>query len=145
MATCPHGFPEGDCLICQTLGKGSGKQATQGRTKLKNRDQPVAGALGALGGVTSPLPARQPLTSQQITVNGDGSHGRRGGRRTFWAVAGAFVVGAVLVWAFGGLFTMAVHIAEYVALAAVAGWAGYKLGYAQGGRHSQERPGRQRP
>lgn len=75
----------------------------------------------------------------------DGGAGRRGGRRTFWAVAGAFLVGAALVWAFGGLFTMAFHIAEYVVLAAVAGWSGYKLGYAQGRRHGQVGPDRSHP
>ncbi len=49
-----------------------------------------------------------------------------------WPLAMAVVAGAVLVWAFGGLFSLAFHIAEYVALALAAGWAGYKVGYARG-------------
>jgi len=49
-------------------------------------------------------------------------------------IVGAVVVGGLLVWAFAGIFDLAFHIFEYVAIALVAGWVGYKLGHAAG-RH----------
>jgi membrane protein implicated in regulation of membrane protease activity len=61
---------------------------------------------------------------------------RAGKRRLFWPAVGAVVVGAVAVWVFAGIFATALHIATYVALALVAGWAGYRLGHARGRRRS---------
>ncbi len=57
-----------------------------------------------------------------------------GKRRSFWPVVGAVIVGAVAIWVFAGVFSLALHIAEYVALALVAGWAGYRIGHARGRR-----------
>jgi hypothetical protein len=54
----------------------------------------------------------------------------------FWPVVAAIVVGAAAVWVFAGIFLFALHIAEYVALALVAGWAGYRIGRARGRRGS---------
>jgi hypothetical protein len=51
-------------------------------------------------------------------------------------VVGAVLVGAVAVWVFSGVFLFALHIAEYVALALVAGWVGYRLGRARGARRT---------
>ena len=59
---------------------------------------------------------------------------RTGKRRLFWPVVAAIAVGAVAVWVFAGIFLLALHIAEYVALALVAGWAGYRIGHARGRR-----------
>jgi Na+/glutamate symporter len=53
-------------------------------------------------------------------------------------VLGALVVGGLLVWVFAGFVSFAFHVAEYVALAAAAGWVGYKLGYARGRRHHRQ-------
>jgi hypothetical protein len=47
---------------------------------------------------------------------------------------GAIAVAAVAIWVFAGVFLFALHIAEYVALALVAGWAGYRIGHARGRR-----------
>jgi hypothetical protein len=59
---------------------------------------------------------------------------RRGGMGSLWAIVVAIVIGGLLVWAFAGLLSVAFHIVEYVAIALVAGWAGYKLGHARGRR-----------
>jgi hypothetical protein len=40
----------------------------------------------------------------------------------------------VAIWVFAGVFLFALHIAEYVALALVAGWVGYRIGHARGRR-----------
>jgi len=74
----------------------------------------------------SPEPVRQP----------DAKNRRAGKRRLFWPVVAAIVVGAAAVWVFAGIFLFALHIAEYVALALVAGWAGYRIGRARGRRGS---------
>jgi hypothetical protein len=57
-----------------------------------------------------------------------------GKRRLFWPVVGAIAVVAVAIWVFAGVFLFALHIAEYVALALVAGWVGYRIGHALGRR-----------
>ncbi len=57
-----------------------------------------------------------------------------GKRRLFWPVVGAIAVVAVAIWVFAGVFLFALHIAEYVALALVAGWVGYRIGHARGRR-----------
>ncbi|MGA3220156.1 MAG: hypothetical protein ABSE77_13950 [Acidimicrobiales bacterium] len=131
MPNCAHGFPEGDCLICRTLGAAPG---TGKATKTKVAAQPELGTLLAptrAGQMVatrdqSPEPVRQP----------DAKNRRAGKRRLFWPVVAAIVVGAVAVWVFAGIFLFALHIAEYVALALVAGWAGYRIGRARGRRGS---------
>jgi hypothetical protein len=120
---CPHGFPEGECLICRALGTGPEKGKT---TKTKVAAQPEIGALLApprpgpmvASRDKSPEPVRRPA----------------GKRRLFWPVVGAIAVVAVAIWVFAGVFLFALHIAEYVALALVAGWVGYRIGHARGRR-----------
>jgi hypothetical protein len=51
-----------------------------------------------------------------------------------WAVLGVIVVGGVLLWAFAGVVSLAFHIGEFVVVAGVAGWLGYKLGNIRGRR-----------
>lgn len=124
MPNCAHGFPEGDCLICRTLGTGP----QRGRaTKTKVAAQPEIATL-----LTPVRAGPMVATREQGPEPGrDGS----GKRRLFWPVVGAVVVGAVAVWVFAGIFATALHIAAYVAIALVAGWAGYRLGLARGRRH----------
>jgi hypothetical protein len=124
VANCVHGFPQSECLICQTLGSSSTKSTA---TKTKVASPPEA--LGALpnGRASRPLAARE---AGPAIANG------RGGRGTspFLAILVAIIVGGLLVWAFAGVVSVAFHIAEFVALALVAGWVGYKLGHARGRR-----------
>lgn len=61
------------------------------------------------------------------------SHGHSG-VRAFGLVLAVIVVGGLLLWAFTGIVSLAFHIAEYVAVAIVAGWLGYKAGHARGRR-----------
>jgi hypothetical protein len=120
---CAHGFPEGECLICQALGTAPQK----GRpTRTKVAAQPEIGTLLA--------PARPgPLVASRAD-SPEPVRRRAGKTRLFWPVVGAVVVGAVAIWVFAGVFLFALHIAEYVALALAAGWVGYRIGHARG-RH----------
>jgi Flp pilus assembly protein TadB len=74
--------------------------------------------------------------SPEPVAQRDSGRRRAGKRRLFWPVVAAIVVGAVAIWVFAGVFLFALHIAEYVALALVAGWAGYRIGRARGRRSS---------
>lgn len=124
VANCAHGFPQNECLICQTLGS-SPSQSRATKTQVASPPE----TLSALSnGRSSPaLATREP---DKVPA------GRRsgGGMGMFWAILVAVVVGGLLIWAFAGLLSVAFHIAEFVALALVAGWAGYKLGHARGRR-----------
>ncbi len=55
-----------------------------------------------------------------------------------WPVLGIIVVGGVLLWAFAGVVSLAFHIGEFVAVGAIAGWLGYKLGHARGRRRAPD-------
>jgi hypothetical protein len=122
VANCVHGFPQSECLICQTLGSSSSK-STATKTKVASPPEPL-GALPNNGRTAPTLARREEPVSQR------GGHGMG----TLWAILVAIVVGGLLVWAFAGVVSVAFHIAEYVALALVAGWVGYKLGHARGRR-----------
>lgn len=50
----------------------------------------------------------------------------------------AVVGGGVAVWAFGGLFSLAFHVLEYVVVAGASGWTGYKVGHARGRHQGRE-------
>jgi hypothetical protein len=52
-----------------------------------------------------------------------------------WPIVGVVVVGAVLLWVFSGVISLAVHIGEFVVVGAIAGWVGYKIGHLRGRRH----------
>jgi hypothetical protein len=121
VANCPHGFPEDQCLICQTLGTAP-PQAGRG---VKAQDRPGSTLL-----VEPAVQARLPARSQDTAP----AAGRRGSGARVMAGLGVIVVAGLLVWAFAGLFVLAFHIFEYAALAVVAGWLGYKLGHFRGRR-----------
>ncbi|MGC8626887.1 MAG: hypothetical protein ACP5VR_04890 [Acidimicrobiales bacterium] len=135
MATCPHGFPQGECLICQTLGNGPVAPST--RAKLKERQAEKASSLKGVGtsgpATLAPRPTRDlpttGLSAERATM--------RHGWRAAWALIAALVIAGTVIWAFAGLFTLAFHVAEYVVLVALASWAGYKVGYASGRRHRE--------
>ena len=132
MANCPHGFPQDECLICQTLGVRQPEPATkaaQAKAKVPStvlvRDDEVA----------RPLPARR-ATQAEVPANRQ----RASGKTSVMVGLVLIVVGGLLVWAFGGLFRLAFHIFEYSALSIVAGWVGYRLGHWRGQRDQHERP-----
>jgi hypothetical protein len=125
VANCAHGFPEGECLICRTLGTSPGAGKTT-RTKVA--------APPELGTLLAPSRAAPMVATREQAP--EAPRRRAGKARLFWPVVGAVVVGTVAVWVFAGIFLFALHIAEYVALALVAGWAGYRIGRARGRRGS---------
>lgn len=128
MANCAHGFPQDDCLICRTLGVSPSPSAG---TKTKTRDAGPAEISGLLATRPAPLPG----TRAQETGPSDGRNNKgRGSMSPIWPVLGIIVVGGVLLWAFAGVVSLAFHIAEYVAVGAIAGWLGYKIGHARGRR-----------
>jgi len=124
VANCAHGFPQGECLICQTLG---GSQTKSTATKTKVADSPEAMAVMSDGRSS---PALVPAEPDHRPARRQGGTGMG----SFWAILVAIVVGGLLVWAFAGVLSVAFHIAEYAALALVAGWVGYKLGHSRGRR-----------
>jgi hypothetical protein len=130
VANCAHGFPQNECLICRTLGV---SPSPAGGTKTKTRD---AGP-GQFSELLATRPAALPDTrAQQAGLPDDRDNRGRRGMSPIWPVLGIIVVGGVLLWAFAGVVSLAFHIAEYVAVGAIAGWLGYKLGHARGRRSS---------
>ena len=126
MANCVHGFPQGQCLICQTLGVSApapqgkkAKVASPGRATTVLTDDDLGRPCRPPGTPDAPRPERQRRSS---------------GTGTLLALVAAVVVGGLLVWAFAGVVGVAFHILEFVAVAAIAGWVGYKLGHARGRR-----------
>lgn len=135
VANCAHGFTQGECLICQTLGTGSA-QSTATKTK-PAKSKPNKAEIDTAGTfqMANALPnGRGPALATRDPE--PSTLGRRGGggMSTLWAILVVIVVGGLLVWAFAGLLSVAFHIVEYVAVALVAGWVGYKLGHARGRR-----------
>lgn len=61
---------------------------------------------------------------------------RQGGARGrgLLALIGLIAVGGLCLWAFTGIFSLAFHVGEFVAVALVAGWAGYRVGHFRGRR-----------
>jgi hypothetical protein len=128
VANCAHGFPQNECLICRTLGVSPSPSVG---TKTKTRDAAPA----EISGLLATRPAALPGTRAQQADLSDGSNSKsRGGMSPIWPVLGIIVVGGVLLWAFAGVVSLAFHIAEYVAVGAIAGWLGYKIGHARGRR-----------
>jgi hypothetical protein len=136
VANCAHGFPQGECLICQTLGNSPAQStATKTRpTKTKPYDTNGGGAAELLQATGSrPNGRGSTLPARGTEPSGTGDQ-RRGGMGSLWAILVAIIIGGLLVWAFAGILSVAFHIVEYAAIALVAGWVGYKLGHSRGRR-----------
>jgi hypothetical protein len=141
VANCPHGFPEDQCLICQTLGvrhaspvtsAKAGKAAKPAKVEATTR----GGLVLADDDLARSLPTRR---NAQLEAPGAAPQGRRAsGKANVLAGLALIVVGGLLVWVFGGLFRLAFHIFEYAALAIVSGWVGYKLGHLRGRRERRK-------
>jgi hypothetical protein len=130
VANCPHGFPSDQCLICRTLGTGPGGAAGgEGKRRTRTKGKTAPSPVGLLEGNRPAPGGLAPAPSSDLALQGG-----RGGRSWGWALVAVVVVGGILVWAFGGLVHLALHIAELVAVAAASGWAGYRLGHVRG-RH----------
>jgi hypothetical protein len=126
---CPHGFAQSECLICATLGTTPGAAKA---TKTKVAPPPEVATALASSSFSSSRSSQLPAT-REPAAGGDSERGRRG-PGFFWALLAAIVVGALVIWAFWGVVSLAFHVAEFVLLALVAGWVGYKVGHARGRR-----------
>ena len=117
---CPHGFSPSECLICRTLGTQPQVQVETGR--------------GA--------PARAP-DGQQDAARPDRVYSpetpRPGRSLTSYAVLGAagLIVVVVAAWLVAGIVVGLLHALELVVVAAVVGWAGYRIGHYRGRRERQ--------
>jgi hypothetical protein len=116
--TCIHGFPQEQCLICQTLQGGK----DQGR----RRSGPPAGA-------------SQPARVRPDAVLSEPPAPRRS---LAWRAGGVVLVIAVVVllasWIAGLAFTI-LRTIELGATAVVAGWIGYRFGLYRGRRLRDDR------
>lgn len=125
VATCAHGFPDDQCLICHTLGAGTTKAKPSKKAKPAKLAKSAPSTDMLLEAPAAPLPATRASANQQL---------RRasGAKNLFWALLAVALVGGVAWLFFGSVFHLVLHIAELVAVALVAGWAGYEVGRARG-------------
>jgi hypothetical protein len=122
---CIHGFPAGQCLICQTLQKGDDrggqKPGRRGRTATKPQPasiQPARPATVRPDAVLRPEPAAR-----------GGSVGLK--------LAGIAVIVVLVVLAgvwIASLVWSVLHLVQLVAAALVAAWLGYQVGLFRGKR-----------
>lgn len=124
-ATCAHGFPPSECLICKTLGtkpkvdvEGLPTTATapSGRTVTPRRRIDPAAHPDAIH-----VPERAPPRPRSV------------GTHIVLLLAAVLAIG-VVVWIVAGAVIALLHVIELVAVALVAAWAGYRLGFYRG-RH----------
>ena len=130
--TCPHGFDQSDCLICKTLGAAPAQsKATQSKATKTRVATPLRTAELSSGSTATSLTTRGATNGA-----GEPERGRRG-PGSFWMLVAAIVLAGLVIFAFWGVVSLAFHVAEYVLIALVAGWVGYKIGRARGRRSQQ--------
>jgi hypothetical protein len=129
-------------LICKTLGatpstsKPAQSQPAQSKATKTNVATSFSTAELSAGTSAASLATR-------AATNGAGDKDRdRRGPGLFWMLLAGIVVAGLVIWAFWGVVSLAFHVAEYVLIALVAGWIGYKIGHIRG-RHSHEAVARQ--
>ena len=121
--TCSHGFSTDACLICRTLGT----------TQTATADPAHMIARGGSSPSSGPAPARPDAVYPLATVPG-----RKGHWGTIVLVLmGLLAVGAA-AWILAGIVLTALHVLELVAIAAGAGWVGYRIGHFRGSRHPRQ-------
>ena len=127
---CPHGFPTGQCLICQTL---TGGGAAVGRAG----SSPPAVATQA---AKPAKPAKRRRRSQDAAPVPAPAPARRSLVPSALAVIVVAIVALVAFWWVWHLAWAVIHIIEFAAIGLACGWAGWKLGVGHGRR--LERRGR---
>jgi hypothetical protein len=120
-------------MICRTLGAAPAP-APEGRGRRRTATTAPA-PLAAHTGAALPVSGALEAAAGQLARR-DGPRGERGdgGHRSLLGVLAVIVVGGLCLWAFTGLFSLAFHVGEFVAVAIAAGWVGYKLGHFRGRR-----------
>ena len=126
MADCPHGFPQAQCLICSTLSRSQAnaqvaeKVAYPTVTTAGQAPVPYASTFGEGRGRSGNGANKTPAGPRRQ---------RRKGRHNLLMALLVIVVG-LLAWGLvQGVLGLALHIAEYVAVAVLSGWAGYRAGH----------------
>jgi hypothetical protein len=130
--TCPHGFPTGTCLICQTLGKGPAQGSRPDRTATLEPETRRKGRRAQREKAASPVPADR-VTPASVT--GPPPERRpRSGLHLLGVVIGLAVI-AFAAFALVGVVLSALHVLELVAIGVGAAWGGYHVGFWRGARH----------
>ncbi len=115
VSTCPHGLPTGKCLICATL----------------------AGGTATAGTVSPPAPGRHrrrgDVARPDVVIAPPAPGGRTGRAHVAGAVVALVAIGLV-AWAIAGIVWSLLHILELAAIALLAGWIGYVVGFFRGRR-----------
>jgi Flp pilus assembly protein TadB len=131
VANCTHGFPQGQCLICSTLAR-SGSHASA--TQVAEKPAPARELAG--NGPTPSALQGYPAPSAKPSSPGEAEKPRRG-RHHLVTVVLVVVVGVLAFALFQGVLGLALRVAEYVAVALLAGWVGYRFGHWRGRRESR--------
>lgn len=127
MSLCPHGLAESDCLICRTLARtssapvGTAAVGTASPRRRRHRAGP--------GDVTDPV--QRP---DKVYPPGAAPRRARSLRFHIGLVSAAVVIIGLAVWVVAGLVLSVLHVIELSLVAAVAGWAGYRIGKYRGSR-----------
>jgi hypothetical protein len=127
--TCPHGFAPAECLICRTLGSQPQVQVDTGDRSASGPAPPPR--LPATAGWPPTAPT---APNAAAPPDGPGRQPRSHGTHVAVAVAGLVAIGVVAWIVVSVVFTL-LHVLELLLVAALAAWAGYRVGYFRGRRH----------
>jgi hypothetical protein len=120
MATCPHGFAPGQCLICRTLEQSpspaAGPRRGRAERRAAHREAVPGGPVEVVGGRPR-TPARRATTHILVAIV-------------------VIAVAVAAFWVVAGLVSALLHLAEILVAAGIAGVLGYRLGRARGHRDS---------
>jgi len=132
-ATCPHGFAPDACLICRTLDP-----QRQVQVETSPAREGVGRRLGR-GKSPAPIPLSGSSAVRPAEVYPPDASQRRLQPVThhlLLGVAALLAIGAA-VWLLTGVAFAIFHLIELLLVAAVAGWAGYRLGHWRGRREGR--------
>jgi hypothetical protein len=122
-------------MICRTLGVSGAGPAPAARTERGHKARRGTAVAEVPSAAFSPEQAAGAPGLAQVSNVGGAQPGRsRGHGRGLLALVGLIVVGGLCLWAFTGIFSLAFHVGEFVAVALLAGWAGYRVGHFKGRR-----------
>jgi hypothetical protein len=123
-STCSHGFLSSECLICRTLG-------SQPQVHV-DASRPVSAPRRG-----SPPPVER--AAQPDVVYGPGAVDRPSHELSWYVARAALAVVAIalVAWILAGVVFALVRVVELIAVAGLAGWAGYSVGHYRGRHHPE--------